>query len=230
MASKTFNGTVVRIVRKELDNIVQTSYPAVVVDVSKFQSTQTIVVQPLIQVEYEDGQQTRLPIIYDVPVAFPGGDDSVMSFPLKVGNIIALQFVKSSLEEFIHASDPAFYTPTDRRTFSLNDCYAIPRLFTKVDNLNPHPDNVEIKFKGILFSLTPSGTVNITTGSSSISMGPNSIVMNSGSITMNGAVVDSSGNVTTAAGVSVDEHIHLPGAYLGNLGNPLTGQSGAPVI
>lgn len=237
--SKTFKSEVIKITRKELQQTIQTSYPATILDVSNISSDQTITVQPLIQVEYEDGQLVRLPIIYDVPVLFPAGNECLMSFPLKPGDTVSLVFVKNSLEEFLESSDPTFYTPVDRRVFSLNDCYALPSLFTKETNLTPHPENLEIKFKNILFSLRPDGTVLITDGNSSIEMNEGAVNISNGSGYMNllasgaisltgGAQVTTGGDFITGAGVSLNNHVHGPGTLLDVEERPLTGETGAP--
>lgn len=236
--SKTFKSEVIRITRKELNQSIHTSYPATIVDVSNLTSNQTITVQPLIHIEYEDGQLVRLPIIYDVPVLFPAGDECLMSFPLKVGGVVGLVFVKNSLEEFLESNDPTFYTPVDRRSFSLSDCFALPSLFTKRDNLSPHPDNLEIKFKDILFSLRPDGTVVLTNGSSTIEMNGSTVnisnssgymnLLSSGVIQANGAQITTDGDFVTAAGISLNGHKHPPGSLLDAESRPLTGETDQP--
>lgn len=236
--SKTFKSEVIRITRKELNQSIHTSYPATIVDVSNLTSNQTITVQPLIHIEYEDGQLVRLPIIYDVPVLFPAGDECLMSFPLKVGGVVGLVFVKNSLEEFLESNDPTFYTPVDRRSFSLNDCFALPSLFTKRNNLSPHPDNLEIKFKDILFSLRPEGTVVLTNGSSTIEMNGSTVnisnssgymnLLSSGAIQANGAQITTDGDFVTAAGISLNGHKHPPGSLLDADFRTLTGETDQP--
>lgn len=237
--SKTFKSEVIRITRKELNQSIHTSYPATIVDVSNLTSNQTITVQPLIHIEYEDGQLVRLPIIYDVPVLFPAGDECLMSFPLKVGGVVGLVFVKNSLEEFLESNDPTFYTPVDRRSFSLSDCFALPSLFTKRNNLSPHPDNLEIKFKDILFSLRPDGTVLITDGNSSVEMNAGAVnisnsagymnLLSSGAIDLTGgAQITTDGDFITGAGVSLNNHVHGPGTLLDAEERPLTGETGVP--
>lgn len=239
MSNKTFKSEVVKITRKEHQHTIQTSYPATILDVSNLASGQTITVQPLIHIEYEDGQLVRLPIIYDVPVLFPSGDECMMSFPLKPGGVVGLVFVKNSLEEFIESNDPTFYTPVDRRYFSLSDCFALPSLFTKRNNLSPHPDNLEIKFKDVLFSLRPDGTVLITDGSSSIEMVGGAVNISNGSGYLNllpsggisatgGAQITPGGDFVTGAGVSLNSHTHSAGALLDGDSSPVTGITAGP--
>lgn len=241
MTTKTFKDTVLRISRKDLKQNLQTSYPAIILDSSNYQATQTITVQPNIQIEYEDGQIVRIPVIYDVPVLLPSGDQCLMSFPLKPGNVVGLVFVKNSLEEFLEQQDPDFYTPVDRRYFSLSDCFALPSLFTKRNNLSPHPDNLEIKFKDIIFSLHPNGQIDINNSSGTIALSPNGQInisnnsgylslLTSGIIEANGAQITADGDFISATGISLNSHTHEAGAALiGNLGNPVTGTTGGPL-
>ena len=93
-------------------------------------STQRVDVQPLVKdgFEAEDGtrQTTRLPVIPDVPVVFPGSGAFRVTFPISVGDNILLVFSSSSIARWKASGGEV--DPGDDRHHQLSDAVAIPGL------------------------------------------------------------------------------------------------------
>lgn len=85
-------------------------------------------VQPLVQKRiWQDGQLTAipLPVIYDVPVQFPGTSRAQISFDLQKGDTGMIVFSEASLDAWLQGSG-AQTDPQDDRRFNLNDAIFVP--------------------------------------------------------------------------------------------------------
>lgn len=82
-------------------------------------ATQTLSASPV----FEEGD-TRLPIVHNVPVAFPQGGGFSITYNLVPGDIVLLVFSDKSLEEWLTAG--GVQQPRDRRVHSLSDAFAVP--------------------------------------------------------------------------------------------------------
>ncbi len=94
------------------------------------EAKRTISAQPLVHDGYIDEtgkrQVSRLPVVTNVPVVFPGSGGARFRFPITKGDTVLLLFSSSSLEQFLQRGgevDPK----TDHR-HSLTDAIAIPGL------------------------------------------------------------------------------------------------------
>ena len=87
-------------------------------------SKNTVSVVPAIKRKYESGEIVTLPIINNVPVAFPRGSNFSMTFPIKKGDSVILVFSERSLD--IWKKNGGLVDPKDPRRFNLTDAYAIP--------------------------------------------------------------------------------------------------------
>lgn len=162
---KSFRGTVKKLIRNYVRGNVETTLPAVVVDISTYQSTQQIAaLRPLTNLVFEDNQAVEMPLIYNVPVELTGTQESLISVPIKVGDTVMLKFSKRSLDELKEQATATTYNPRDRRWFDTSDAVAFPTVINKPANLAPHPDHVEIKHKDILVSYQDDGTIVETNG------------------------------------------------------------------
>lgn len=89
-------------------------------------------VQPLIQerVPTEDGTDIveDLPVLTDVPVAFPRSKDFFVSFPLAKGDLVFLMVSDRSIDKFLAGSgSPA--DPEDGRMHDISDVVAFPGVY-----------------------------------------------------------------------------------------------------
>lgn len=173
-----------------------TSLPARIVSVKNYSRTQTIDVTPSIARLKTSGQSVSNDdiIIYEVPVVSPAGGGALMSFPLKEGDLVWLNFSMRNLEDWQNSDGNADVIPSDSRHYNMSDAIAFPCIYTSTTNLNPSANNVELKFKDNHIVLTPDMVITITNGNSTINMDSSGEVLinnNSGSIKL-----ESSGEIT----------------------------------
>lgn len=93
--------------------------------------TQTASVQPAIKRIFTEKGAVNLPLCVDVPVAFPGGGDFFLTFPVKAGDECILMFSERAIDNW-HASGGT-QTPAEYRLHDLSDGIAIVGL-----NSQPH--------------------------------------------------------------------------------------------
>lgn len=93
--------------------------------------TQTASVQPAIKRIFTEKGPLNLPVCVDVPVAFPGGGDFFLTFPVKAGDECILLFSERAIDNW-HASGGT-QTPAEYRLHDLSDGIAIVGL-----NSQPH--------------------------------------------------------------------------------------------
>lgn len=89
---------------------------------------QCVDVMPLIQNGYIDDngdrQTSRVPIVLDVPLAFPGSGPYRITFPVAVGDHVLLVFCSSSIDRWKQLGGEV--DPADDRRHNINDAIAIP--------------------------------------------------------------------------------------------------------
>jgi hypothetical protein len=130
MASRTplFAEAIKSIIEARLKHV-HTALPG---RVEKYDAAKQLVnVQPLIQVKYraEDGTEIleSLPIVVNVPVAFPGANGFRVTFPIVQGDTVLLVFSESSLDRWL--SQGGLVDPVDHvARHELTDAIAIPGL------------------------------------------------------------------------------------------------------
>ena len=164
MATMEVSDVITRMIEGFARDSVNTAIPAEVIEVSKLQSEQVISVKPVFQVEYRDGVILDYPEILDVPVLFPSAGGGMLSFPVKLGDVVLLVFSMKSLDQWLlRDSGAGTHLPVDNRHWDLTDAIAIPGMYTTKDNLSPNPDDVELKYKESSIKLTKTGDVEVAT-------------------------------------------------------------------
>lgn len=229
MATLELSDYVKRQVEEYVREHVYTSIPARVINVSSFSSQQTVDIQPQIIDTFKDDRNIELPPILDVPVVFPSAGGGILSFPIKTGDIILAVFSMKSIDEWMNGrgSDKTF-TPSDKRSYNINDAIAIPGLHTKNTNLSPSSTDVELKFSDSSISIDPQGNISIvsnndvditTTGNLTATVNGGQADVTASTINLNGNVnisgnLDVTGSTSlsstvTSNGVNIsDTHIH----------------------
>lgn len=108
---------------------VWTACPGIVLGISGDFSDLRATVRPSINELYADGTSEDHLEILSVPVVMPGGQNTLMSFPLAIGDTVLLVFSMRSMDNFkIGNGQPTI--PNDARKFEAEDAIAIPGLFT----------------------------------------------------------------------------------------------------
>jgi len=99
------------------------SMPAVVEAYDK--ATNSVTVKPSLKRKYEGtSSAVDLPVIVKVPVAFPRGGKTSMTWPLEKGDSVMLVFSERSLD--VWKARGGVVDPADPRKFHLTDAWAIP--------------------------------------------------------------------------------------------------------
>lgn len=101
-------------------------------------------VQPLIRRKYEDGSVVNLPIITNVPVAFPRAGNAFISLPLQKGNSVLLVFSERSLDRWL--SQGGVTTADDPRKHDLSDAVAIPGVYPFNNPCEASTDSIRIQY------------------------------------------------------------------------------------
>jgi len=91
-------------------------------------TTQKANVQPVIRATLKGGGRApAFPVIPCVPVLFPSGGGFSLTWPLKPGDFVQLQFADRSIAEWLTTGQNDV-TPSSNRRFALSDAVAIPSL------------------------------------------------------------------------------------------------------
>ena len=129
-------------------------------------SQQTADIQPLLQrvLVDEDGDELdpeTLPIIHDVPIAFPRGGGCFLSWPLAEGDLVQLFFIERSIDQYL-GGDGEITKPLDYRMHNLSDAVAYPGCYPKNLALaDAHAENAVWGIDGGLQIHVKSGEIDI---------------------------------------------------------------------
>lgn len=159
--------------QKQTDNMF-TSIPGIVVYVRNKLSSLSVDVQPAINIVREDGTETEVPTILNVPVSMPVNFEGGLTHPLKAGDSVYLIFSMRGIDLW-KRGDGSLTRPSDYRKFNIKDCVAIPiQTFSKSVNNPllrewPHSTDDVVLFHNVgtgrecEIRLKPSGDVVINT-------------------------------------------------------------------
>lgn len=99
--------------------------PATVVKYNK--DKQLVDVQPEFKRKYSDGAETKMPILYSVPVAFPRSGSAFIALPIKKGDHVMLIMMDRSID--IWKTSGGEMLPGDSRNHDLSDAVAYPGMY-----------------------------------------------------------------------------------------------------
>ena len=106
-----------------------TSIPGVIVAVRDKLNQQYVDVQPLINLRSEDGTESiPRPSILNVPLHMPCTDQGGMTYPISKGTSVWLMFSMRGIDKWKRGNAQPD-TPSDRRMFDINDCFALPGVY-----------------------------------------------------------------------------------------------------
>lgn len=118
------------LVEKMIDNKMAHAHfccPAQVVAYNVNDTPQTVDVRPCLDrtiMEEDREKSDPMPIIYAVPLMFPGSGSYRLTFPIAVNDYVLLVFADRSTDEFV--TNGGVVEPADMRTHSISDAFAIP--------------------------------------------------------------------------------------------------------
>lgn len=157
--------------------------------------TQKATVQPIIK--YRDrsfeadpkGLADR-PVIQNIPVIHPSAGTAIVSFPVQVGDIVALMFCSSSIDTFLLSDGSSTVDPQDFRSYHQDDCYAVLGLYPFSKALGSHPSDLEVRMNSgteneCKVALKPNGDVVITSPTKVIVNATNEVEVNTIKATVN---------------------------------------------
>ncbi len=120
--------------QKEMSNV-YTAIPCKITHIPANLSDLKVDVQPIISQLYSDGTAEEYPQILGVPVVFPAGKNSMLSFPLFVGDTVLCVFSQAGMDTFKRGSGE-IAPPPDYRKMDSRDAVAIPGLVPFSKSLN----------------------------------------------------------------------------------------------
>jgi len=201
----------------------------------------TCVVQPAIMAQVMKPDNTfvweALPLLLDCPVIFPGGGGFVLTFPLKAGDEVFVNFGNRCIDQWYQSG--GIQIQAELRMHSLSDGFVLAGV-SSLPNVQPAISTANVQLRsddGSTFvELTPAGNARLQApGNVDIDAGGNADVTADGSITLNAPVVNINAaaainmtaptiNITTpgAGGLSID------GIPFGTHKHPILGGSSAP--
>jgi len=123
---------------------------------------QPLLRRPLVAADGTELEAESLPILHDVPVAFPRGGGGYLSLPLVAGDLVHLIFVERSMDQW-RAGEGEETTPVDYRTHHLADAVAYPALYPTPRALaTAHAENIALGFdEGSQVHIRPDGEVHL---------------------------------------------------------------------
>lgn len=186
---------------------------------------QTVDVEPLVKRTYSDGFALTNVVLVDVPLQFPSGGSGQLSFPMKEGDNVLLLYCDKEINSWKSSTGEEQVATTSKRKFNRADAVAIAGVAPTSYTLQPHADNVELKFTdaGSAIKLIPDGSIEISQNDET------KLTINAdGTFTFNGKAtfVDSAVEITNsnvavtggdvvADGISLKTHTH---AYTDTIG------------
>lgn len=185
---------------ESLQNKLSTALPATVKTYNA--STQSVDVTVDVRLKNNfTGEEDPVTELLEVPLIFPSGGGGILSFPVKAGDKVLLVFSRYSIDRWKIGKDGI---AGENRQHSLSDAIAIAGLFNLSSNLQPNPDDVELKAFGTTVTLKASGDVEIVPAGKTIvnsDMDVNGNVNVNGDTTVTGTlkgntVTQTSNNVT----------------------------------
>lgn len=166
----------------------------------------TVTVQPAIQgsITAADGSVFRvnLPVLPDVPVAFPHGGGFSLTYPLKAGDEVLVVFASRCMDAWWQSG--GVQAPAEQRMHDLSDGIAIPGPWSQAHKLVPPVDieNVQLRTDDGKAHVTmmPDYTICAQNPVAEITISPagDITLKGAGTITLDAPQIVLKGNITTA--------------------------------
>jgi len=192
---------------------IYTALPCIITNTSDYGTKQVVDIQPLMGRVWDDGQYHESPQVFDAPVINPACNKGMLSFPLEVGDTVLALFCMRDIEKFSASDRSGSLEPKTPRSHSLTDAVVIPSLFSKINNLSPNVEDIELKYivEGEIESritLKKNSDIEIDTTKNIVATAGGSITANAVadvSVTAGGNIAATAeGNITANAKGQID--------------------------
>ena len=130
-------------VRSGLENV-HTAIPGEVVEFDAAEAKARI--RPLVRRKLANGDIQPLADVYEVPVLYPSSGDSVVSWPLLVGDSGILIFAERNIDAWLQRG--GVQDPPSKRRFDLTDGMFVPGLWSFNEAPEVLPDAMLLQYKG----------------------------------------------------------------------------------
>lgn len=190
---------------KEISDVIsrkiECKLPCVVVKVST--DRKRVSVRPLIRLVDWSGESHQRDTIEGVPVFQYGAGDTLLSFPVAVGDIGWIEAADRDLGVFLQSYSES--DPSSRRKHSFSDGVFVPDIMTNFTINSEDGTAVVLQNRnGSTRLALDQNQLRIVVGTSRIEVNPDNVIIN-------GATITEDGDVVTAIGVSVNNHYHTQG-------------------
>jgi len=189
-------------IKKRMENCIPCKITAINPERTK------VSVQPMIMIISRDASQIKRSEIKGIHVNTFGAGDTLISFPIKVGDLGWIEASDRDIGLFLQSFGNS--APPSKRMHSFSDARFIPDIM--------HNFAIAEEDSAAL-------TIQNRDGTTKIALDQNEIrITSSGVVKINGGTVDESGNFITSGGISLDNHTHpytwSDPAGSGNTGEP----------
>lgn len=123
----------------------------------------TVDCYPAIYAIEKDGVVQKEQILEAVPVIFPSASDVAITFPIKKGDSVWLQFSMRDMTEWLEGAEEYSVPPTMRK-HNMNDAVAFAGIHKYSKSPVRNPDNLELYLGKSIVSIAPDGAVSIFEG------------------------------------------------------------------
>lgn len=128
---------------------------------------QKATIKPLLRQKYSDGSSLEIQPITAVPVMFPSGYKSSLTFPIKKGVTGLILFCSRSIDTWL--SNGGIADIDSIRLFDLSDAVFIPGLNPFTEKSNSENDkNILLYYDGFKLKIDDSGKIAIGKGSNEL--------------------------------------------------------------
>lgn len=195
--------------------------------------TQTASVQPAIKRVFTEKGAVYLPLCVDVPVAFPGGGDFFLTFPVKAGDECVLQFSERCID-FWHAFG-GIQLPAEYRLHDLSDAFATVGINSqphKITAFSSTDTELRNRARTVRVTMKPDGTIeNVNQGGrTTLSAAGKFTIIAPGGFEVNAPHSQINSDTTTINGNETVVGTELvQGALTGQGGMAISGGAGATV-
>jgi len=146
-----------------VDNL-YTTMPGKITKIWKKGSSTVVDVKPLLNNRARDGQVIEEDGLSGLPVVWPQGGNSYITFPLEVGDNVAIHFSMRNMMEWKNGDGVKPVTPVRRSLHSLNNAFVVPGLLPYSQGREIDSEAVRIASDATEIRILKDGTIELGEG------------------------------------------------------------------